>query len=362
MNFYKFYAYNKGEYTAYLNSIIFIGNKTCTATTDVTETLLNEACNSIKMTVQVGNTSTEVTKQNITGESIDPKEAALVTVTLEYIDGGAYADGNFTVNFSDVSLYYGTREGLSEEVNPGAGTTPTVPEGKICAAMDSSKSASTTVGTKYFCNVSDTESHNFYVLGTSTDGSKVNLLMNDNLDVNGDGVANESDYIPMFEPRIYSFESSVEETLYSLTQVETLTSDWNKLINYDESYQQKEAYNTETIYLTKLSGKARFPKYEELAALCPSVGSTTTINGEWGEYETEAYRYGCPTWVTDTSYWTMDIFEMYDPVAWAVHSGYKTLDDFNLYVDSGVGDQFTRYTNYLSGIRPVITVNATDLS
>ena len=51
---YTFYARNEGEYTAYLNNINFIGNKTCKSAVGTTKSLVDSACYSIKISAHVG--------------------------------------------------------------------------------------------------------------------------------------------------------------------------------------------------------------------------------------------------------------------------------------------------------------------
>ena len=68
---YSFYSYNAGEYVAYLNSIVFSGNRTCTAKSGTTQTLVDSACNGISLSVKVGNeaaTATSIT--NVTGHAL----------------------------------------------------------------------------------------------------------------------------------------------------------------------------------------------------------------------------------------------------------------------------------------------------
>ena len=54
---YVFYARNEGEYTAYLNNINYLGDKTCIASSGTTESLVQSACNSINVTVTIGSTT-----------------------------------------------------------------------------------------------------------------------------------------------------------------------------------------------------------------------------------------------------------------------------------------------------------------
>ena len=46
---YTFYAYNAGEFVAYLNSIVFSGNKTCTPGNGTTASMVTAACDDITL-------------------------------------------------------------------------------------------------------------------------------------------------------------------------------------------------------------------------------------------------------------------------------------------------------------------------
>ena len=112
---YNLYVYNAGAYVANLNSVTFKGTKSCTPANN-TVNYVDQACNSITMTVKIGNSTYGSTTQNITGHSLNPKGYETVKVTIEYASNGALADGPFTVNFPDVSLYYVTKTGVNEQV------------------------------------------------------------------------------------------------------------------------------------------------------------------------------------------------------------------------------------------------------
>ena len=112
---YNLYVYNAGAYVANLNSVTFRGTKSCTPGSN-TVNYVNQACNSISMTVKVGNSTYSGTTQNITGHSLAKQGYEAVKVTIEYASNGVRADGPFSVNFPDVSLYYVTKTGTNEQV------------------------------------------------------------------------------------------------------------------------------------------------------------------------------------------------------------------------------------------------------
>ena len=92
---YTFYAYNRGEYLAYLNSIIFTGNKTCTARTNTNQALVDTAC-----------TGTTTSLASISNHTLAINSADTITVVIDYAAGSGRADGDFDVTFPDITLTY----------------------------------------------------------------------------------------------------------------------------------------------------------------------------------------------------------------------------------------------------------------
>ena len=110
---YTFYARNAGEYEAFLKSINFNNvasgstTKKCTAGEGTTEALVQAACKSITLSVKVGSESAVTgTTADISGHSLAKNSSETIVVKIEYTAGGALADGDFTVEFGDVSLTY----------------------------------------------------------------------------------------------------------------------------------------------------------------------------------------------------------------------------------------------------------------
>lgn len=114
---YKFYAYNAGELTAYLKSIVF-GNvagenvtKKCTAAEGTTDALVQKACEKISVSVKVGDElATTTGKASITGHNLAKATGEMVTVTLAYEENAERADGDFTVAFGDITLNYSSAD------------------------------------------------------------------------------------------------------------------------------------------------------------------------------------------------------------------------------------------------------------
>ena len=110
---YTFYARNEGEFTAFLKSINYAnvasGNspRKCTATDGATDSLVQVACDDITLSVKVGNDSAVTgTKDSISGHSLAKKASEEIIVEIEYAAEGDRADGEFSVEFGDVSLTY----------------------------------------------------------------------------------------------------------------------------------------------------------------------------------------------------------------------------------------------------------------
>ena len=104
---YTFYAYNAGEYLAYLNSIVFSGNKTCTARTNTNQALVDTACTGISLSIQVtGINATTTSLASISDHALAVGAADTITVVIEYAAGSGRADGDFDVTFPDITLTY----------------------------------------------------------------------------------------------------------------------------------------------------------------------------------------------------------------------------------------------------------------
>jgi len=106
---YSFYAYNSGEFLAYLNSVN-IGAKTCTAGTGTTASYVASACNGISISVKVGSQTYDASNTNISSHTLAKNTGEAVEVTIAYAAGSAEADGDFTVSFGDTILTYGSAD------------------------------------------------------------------------------------------------------------------------------------------------------------------------------------------------------------------------------------------------------------
>lgn len=106
---YKFYAYNAGEFLAYLNSINF-GSKSCTAGTGTTQSYVDNACSGITMSVKVGSNTYSATNTNISTHTLATGASEPIEVAITYGASAALADGDFTVTFGDTTLIYGSAD------------------------------------------------------------------------------------------------------------------------------------------------------------------------------------------------------------------------------------------------------------
>ena len=104
---YTVYARNEGEYTAYLNSVNFIGNKTCEPVGETTPALVTSACSSINTVVYVGTTEYRETTE-ISNHPLSKGAGELVKIRLEYASSGTPVDGDFRINFNDIMFIYST--------------------------------------------------------------------------------------------------------------------------------------------------------------------------------------------------------------------------------------------------------------
>jgi len=103
---YTVYVYNAGEYTAYLDTskLNDYPEVTCTIPegSEATQSLVDAACKSIDVTVNVGGST-----------SIEPGEFTRVSVTIANYDipegseePTVRADGEFIVNVEDITMYF----------------------------------------------------------------------------------------------------------------------------------------------------------------------------------------------------------------------------------------------------------------
>ena len=125
---YTIYARNEGEYTAYLNNINFLGDKTCKAETGTTDSLVQSACESINISATIGNTTyTETTP--IEGHTLAKGVGEQIKIRLEYLSSGTAVDGAFSIKFPNIALVYSTLDDSS--IQPVVSAKPTLVSGNL---------------------------------------------------------------------------------------------------------------------------------------------------------------------------------------------------------------------------------------
>ena len=100
---YNLYVYNQGNLKAYINSITFKGDKTCSAVNGDNTKYVDAACDAIKMSVKIGDTTVMQTLGNI-NEPLAKKQFKPLTITLTYDSEGTYSDEAFNVAFPSIYL------------------------------------------------------------------------------------------------------------------------------------------------------------------------------------------------------------------------------------------------------------------
>lgn len=104
---YDFYVANTGNYDAYLRSVEF-GNVSCIPGTDATSGMVEDACGSISIKLEIDEDLYTETNTLITNKILYKDTYLPVRVTLSYDIGGARADGAFDVEFGNIELEYST--------------------------------------------------------------------------------------------------------------------------------------------------------------------------------------------------------------------------------------------------------------
>ena len=104
---YSFYGFNDNEIETYLNSVVF-GSKTCKAFDGETTEKVLKACDSINMTIKIGNQTFKSTDVEIKNHKLDIQDSEDITVVIEYDSKGIIADKKFKVSFGTSVLTYST--------------------------------------------------------------------------------------------------------------------------------------------------------------------------------------------------------------------------------------------------------------
>ena len=117
---YTFYVHNASEYVAYLkkadfkkvtgkdsNIVCTAGVSTTASTVNATEEGKTAACDDISLTLSIaGEDAFSTTKESFSSPSINVDEYQQVVVTISYDGSNPLPDGDFSVQFGDISLSY----------------------------------------------------------------------------------------------------------------------------------------------------------------------------------------------------------------------------------------------------------------
>lgn len=110
---YTFYAHNTAKVDAYLREITFAAangeSKTvkCTANTGTNQNLVDNVCDSFKVTVTVGSeTGITATKNDFRNHVLGSGQHEKITVKVEYGSTENVTDGDFKVEFGQINLKY----------------------------------------------------------------------------------------------------------------------------------------------------------------------------------------------------------------------------------------------------------------
>lgn len=103
---------NEGEYVAYLNSINYASEVTCTAGDSATDSLVQSACEGIKVSVKAGSdAAVTASKTSIANHTLAAKTGTEdVVITISYEEDSTRSDGDFTVAIGDITLDYGSAD------------------------------------------------------------------------------------------------------------------------------------------------------------------------------------------------------------------------------------------------------------
>ena len=102
---YTFYARNEGAYLAYLNSVNFVGEKTCKGENGTSESLVESVCDSIDITVDISG-DVYNTQSPVSNHPLAIGEGEMIVVRLSYNGNGAYVDGDMSISFPNIALVY----------------------------------------------------------------------------------------------------------------------------------------------------------------------------------------------------------------------------------------------------------------
>ena len=117
---YEFTVQNLGEYDSYLRGVSYtpLSNgsyKMCSASgtgsITATDSLVQDACEGIRVSISIGGTSYELGSTDISGHILQKGKIEEVIFKIEYMAEAVRADGPFNILFSDFKFDYSTVDG-----------------------------------------------------------------------------------------------------------------------------------------------------------------------------------------------------------------------------------------------------------
>ena len=99
---------NEGMYDAYLDLDKYkpIIASNCVSNGDATQSLVDDACIGISLTLSFYNSSYEIISSGIL--KVEPNSYMGIFISVSYAEGSAVADGDFSVEFDDIELEFTT--------------------------------------------------------------------------------------------------------------------------------------------------------------------------------------------------------------------------------------------------------------
>ncbi len=332
---YEFYAMNVGKLDAYLNKIEYVNvtnkeaNKVCTAGEGTTDASIQSACESIRITVKIGEED-RACQTSIYGAHMLSKDLSeKVVVTIEYEQSGEVADGPFSVEFGDIILNYS----LNDTETKNIATCDDYVASPVyhfdingrTNIVDNDSDGTISLSDKVILG---TES--FYVININGTTGEVALLSEWNLNV-GENTVEGTAGMQNSACKGYVSDSDKHCTLSFSS-----TNYWDGTVRRYPSFVYNEQSNLYTYvenYVNKLkeagysSVTGRLIKQEELVSLnCSTRNSNCT---------------SAPAWVKNTSFWSGTASE--STIVWRVN----TNGDFN-------SNAYTDSSSF--GVRPVIVI------
>ena len=192
---YTFYAMNVGEYTAYLNSVNFLGEKVCTSESGNANELVQSACEGVTIFTTIA-TGSYMDTTSITGHSLAPNSSDRIQVVINYESDAERADESFTFKFPNIALVYSTVD------------DPTI-EPTITKIVNLESGDLTTPGSEV--SIGD---EMFYVV--DQENNNVKLLRQENLDVGTVPFATTSSF-PSYEgSNVETYVNEYKEVIQNL--------------------------------------------------------------------------------------------------------------------------------------------------